>query len=75
VAVKEQDQASDGIGAATAVIQDLGEILITPLDDILGEGGKQIVEEGGRQVDFLHRVAEGEERSRRTAGRCPCPGG
>lgn len=52
IAVNQKDKAPNGISAATAVIEDFGEISIPPFNDVLFEGRKKIVEERGGKVEL-----------------------
>jgi hypothetical protein len=38
----QENKATDGVGATTAVVEDVGEGLITALDNVLFEGAEQV---------------------------------
>jgi hypothetical protein len=46
VAVEEEDEAADRVGAAPAVIEHGGEVLVASLDDVLLEGAEEIKKKG-----------------------------
>jgi hypothetical protein len=52
LSVNQKHKSSDGIGTTTAVVEHVGEALITPLDDVLFKGAEEIEKEGVGKVEF-----------------------
>ncbi len=78
LAVQQQDEPADRIGAAAAIVEHLREIRVAAFDHVLLESGEQIGEETERQIelaDGLVQRDENEMQSRRTgeASRAAAP--
>ena len=48
----QEDKATDGVGATTAVVEDVGEALITALDNVLFEGAEQVGKKRFGEIEF-----------------------
>jgi hypothetical protein len=48
----QEDKATDGVGATTAVVEDVGEALIAALDNVLFEGAEQVGKKRFGEIEF-----------------------
>ncbi len=48
----QEDKATDGVGATTAVGEDVGEALIAALDNVLFEGAEQVGKKRFGEIEF-----------------------
>ena len=48
----QEDKATDGVGATTAVVEDVGEALIAALDNVLFEGTEQVGKKRFGEIEF-----------------------